>query len=309
MPGTPAQLYLYCVSKTFCMKQNKSFFLILGIGALGLLPACKSSDQKSEAVLKFNLQNGKTYEYKMAMDMDNEAQGQKIKSVMSFDYDIAVVGDSAGVKTLKATYKHIDMDMTAPGGKMSFNSDKATDTANLQANPMAVMGKVFGAMVGKSFTLKVDPEGKVTSVSGLSEMADAMLNSIDLPEEAKPQVRQTFDAQFNEDNMKQTFSQAFNIFPNKPVKVGDKWDKQLNMSGMVGTGADAKTTYTVKDISNEKVTLDALSNIEAAGNKIQQSGTMEVARSTGLVTDAKLNQILNGQVSGKTTIKITGKEM
>lgn len=288
----------------------KRIKLILGIAAAAslLLGSCKSGGKNEETVLKFNLQNGKTYSYKMVMDMNSEAQGQKVQSAMNFDYDIAVAGDSAGIKTLKTTYKHMAMNMKLPTGEMTVDSDKPADNnADLQSNPSAVMGKMFAAMIGKVFVMKVDPEGKVTQISGLNEIADAMVESMNVGEDVKPRIRQMFAAQFNEANLKQTFSQAFNIFPNKPVKQGDKWEKNINLQGMMN--ADMKTTYTVKDISKNKVTLDAASTMDMAGNKVNQSGTMNIDPATGLVTDATLEQNMTGSVSGKTTIKISGKEM
>jgi hypothetical protein len=241
----------------------------------------------------------------MAMDMASEAQGQKIKTAMNFDYDMAVTGDSAGVKTLNTAYKRISMNMSLPTGEMAFDSDKPADGAvDLQKNPMGVMNKMFGAMVGKSFTMKVDPEGKVIAISGLNEMGDAMVNSMGLNGEMKMQARQMFDQQFNEENMKQTFSQAFNIFPNKEVKVGDKWEKSVTMNGPMK--ADAKTVYTVKDINEKEVTLDAASDIDMGGSKIKQTGTMQVDPVTGLVTKANLEQNMTGAINGKTTVKITG---
>lgn len=293
--------------KKFNMKRIK---LIFGIAAAASLVTggCKTGSKNEETVLKFNLQNGKTYAYKMVMDLNSEAQGQKVQTAMNFDYDIAVAGDSAGVKTLKTTYKHMAMNMKLPTGEMTVDSDKPADkNADLQSNPSAVMGKMFAAMVGKIFVMKVDPEGKVTQISGLDEIADAMVESMNVGEDVKPRIRQMFAAQFNETNLKQTFSQAFNIFPNKPVKQGDKWEKTVNMQGMMK--AEMKTTYTVKDISKDKVTLDAASTMEMAGSKVNQSGTMNIDPATGLVTDATLEQNMTGNVNGKTTIKISGKEM
>lgn len=289
------------------MNRNKLFLPLTSIFFVALLGGCKSSDQKSATLLKFNLQNGKSYAYKMAMDMNSEAQGQKIKTAMNFDYDLSVTGDSAGVKTLNTAYRRIAMNMTLPNGEMSFDSDKPADSiADLQKNPMGVMNRIFGAMVGKSFTMKVSPEGKVIAITGLNEMGDAMVNSIGMDDAAKMRARQMFDQQFNEENMKQTFSQAFDIFPNKEVKVGDKWEKTLTMNGAMR--ADAKTVYTVKDIKEDEVTLDAASDIDMAGNKIKQTGTMQIDPNTGLVTKANLEQTMTGTVNGTTTVKITGSK-
>jgi hypothetical protein len=171
------------------------------------------------------------------------------------------------------------------------------------------MTAMFGALKGKSFLMKVDKEGKVTEVTGLQQIADAMVGSMNLKEEMKPAAMQAFTQQFNEQNIKDIFSQSFNIFPNKPVKVGDSWEKQI--AGSTSMPMDVTTTYTVKSIEGDIVNLDAKSKMKFTGGANMtgdQTSTMQVNAKTGLVVNGDFEQKLDGQMRMTTKGKIIGKE-
>ena len=273
------------------------------------MQACNSTKAKETNALKFNLQKGKSYAYTMEVDMENDFNGQKMNSEMNFDYDLSVVADNDSFKTIKSTYKKVVMNMKMPNMTVDIDSDKpAADTAtDMKNNPMAFMGNMFRAIIGKSFTMKVNPEGQVTEVTGLKEMGEAMLASMKMSEEMRPMVEQSFKEQFNEDNLKQSFSQAFNIFPNREVKVGDTWDKTVTMGGMMA--ATTKTTYTVKDIKNGKVYLDVNATTDVQNTKVTQTGTLTVDQATGLVTEGELEQKTEGMFKSVSKTVIRGREL
>jgi hypothetical protein len=225
---------------------------------------------------------------------------------MEFDYIIEVVDDSQGIKTIKSTYDRIRMNMDVPGQKMEIDTDKPRENSGVTASdPMDMMNGMFHAIKGKSFVMKVNAEGDVTEVQGLDEMSTAMLDGMNLDADMRPRMEAAFKQQFNEESMKQSFSQAFNIFPNKAVKLGDKWDKDLALNnGMM----KMKTTYTVKDISGDKVTLDAVSQFDMMGSKGSQNGTFVVDAKTGLVTSGDYTQKFEGPMNMTSKGKITGKE-
>ncbi|HYH14552.1 MAG TPA: DUF6263 family protein [Flavisolibacter sp.] len=289
-----------CTKITFLF----AFLLILLMGS-----AC-SDNKNATANFQFNLQKGKAYEYEMDFDIKQELSGQNIATNMKSDYVMEVIGDDGNVKTLKTTYERFAMNVEMPDRTISADSDsKDTSSMGDIADPSQLMTAMFGALKGKSFIIKVDKEGKVTEVTGLNEIADAMVNSLRVKEEMKPMVRQAFTQQFNEQNIKEIFSQSFNIFPNKPVQVGDSWEKK--MAGTTAMPMDVTTTYTVKSIEGNMVNLDAKSkmNFTGGGNMSgEQTGTMKVDAKTGLVVDAEFNQKMEGQMQMTTKGRITGKE-
>jgi hypothetical protein len=284
--------------------------VLLALATMVVMQACNSSDKKSAnntsdgVMLAFNLQKGKTYTYEMDMDMDSEVQGQKLDNKMAFRYTMQVLNDQDSVRTLRTTYDHIKMNMNAGPMNIAVDTDEPQKeaSADLQRNPTAIMSNMFHAMKGKSFDMKVNSRGEVVSVTGLNELMSAMMNSLPAADEnARQTMAQAFQSQFNEEAIKKTFSQSFNIFPAKPVKEGETWTKTINVGG-----PDMITVYKVKDINGNNVVLDLNSEMNANGNKGVQTGTMKVNAQTGLVTEATLDNTFSsagGTTKTKTTIK------
>jgi hypothetical protein len=292
------------------MKLTRTVFLMTTLFLLVLCSSCSDNKNAATANFQFNLQKGKAYDYSMDFDMKQEMPGQNVKTNMKSDYVMEVIGDDGNIKTLKTTYKRFAMNIAMADKVIKADSDNPdTAAAGEMTDPSQLMTAMFGALKGKSFIIKVDKEGKVTEVTGLQQIADAMVSSMKVKEEMKPMVRQAFTQQFNEENIKELFSQSFNIFPNKPVKVGDSWEKKLTGTSLMPM--DMTTTYTVKSIEGNMVMLNAKSDMKFTGGANltgEQIGRMKVNAKTGLVENAEYEQKMDGQMKMTTKAKITGKE-
>jgi hypothetical protein len=247
--------------------------------------------------LRFNLNKGKRYDYTMVYDINQEANGRKMQNKMSWKYEMAVLDDKEKVKTIRTTYRQIDMLMNMDGNKMEFSSEKAAEAGN---NLMQMPSKMFGAIKGKSFTMKVDDMGRIISVDGFDKIGEAMVNEMNIPEEAKPGMMENFKKQFNDETVRKMFSQSFNIFPNGYVKPGDTWEKDSPL--MVGDSL-AKTRYTVRSIDGNRVTIDARST-----GAINQKSILVVNALTGLVMDGTFDHTASGDRKMTAKGKITGRE-
>jgi hypothetical protein len=246
--------------------------------------------------LKFNLPKGKTYDFNMVFDAKQEVNGQEMNNHMRFNYDMQVVNETNKVKTIKTTYKRIDMTMAVGTNKMEFSSEKGATAA---FDPLQIVSKMFSVIKGKSFTMNVNENGEITEVKGFEEIGEAMVKEMNVPEASKAQMLDQFKSQFNDETVKETFGQAFNIYPDKPVKVGDTWQKTVtSKSGPV------TTTYTVQEIKDGKVKLFARSK-----SPIDIKTTMHVNAKTGLVMDANINQKRGGERKMTGTGRITSKEL
>lgn len=292
------------------MKQTRTVFLMTSLFLLILWSGCSENKNAATANFQFNLQKGKAYDYVMDFDMKQEMSGQNVNTNMKSDYVMEVIEDDGNIKTLKTTYKRFAMNIAMADKTIKADSDAPDTVASGEiSDPSQLMAAMFGALKGKSFLIKVDKEGKVTEVSGLQQIADAMVGSIKVKEEMKPMVRQAFTQQFNEENIKELFSQSFNIFPNKPVKVGDSWEKKLSGTSLMPM--DMTTTYTVKSIQGNFVMLDAKSDMKFTGGANltgEQIGKMKVNAKTGLVETAVYEQKMDGQMKMTTKATVTGKE-
>ncbi len=258
------------------------------------------------AMLRFNLPKGKTYAFTMEMDMNQEQGGQTVGSSMLYNYQMAVTGSSNNNKTLKVTYGKMEMNMNMGGQKLSFSSeDKSLD----KNNPMQMVSRMFAAMKGKSFSMKVSPDGEILSVEGFDKLGEEMVNDMGVPEQQKDMFLQGFQSRFNSDMIRETFSQGFNFLPNKEVKPGDKWTKKMNIP--IGeTDAEINTTYTVKSISKNKVTIDALSNYpNNTGGLGDNLSRMIVNAETGMIIESIGETRQQGSNKVIARNKITAREL
>ena len=273
------------------------------------IQSCKSP--AAGKVLKFNLEKGKTYDYEMIWDMDQQMMGQDSKINISGGYTIDVTDDNNNVKTLKAAYSNFKMYMKMMGMEINIDTEKPGEPLSqedIKANPLGMMSRMFAGIKGKEFTMKVDEEGKVLEVSGFEQIVNGMVDSLDVTEDIKMQMRASLKDQFNEQNIKDQFAQVFTIFPNKEVKLGDTWEKSWQMGGRMP--AKYITKYTVKGIEGDHVSLAAQTNIGSDSDDMKikgnQTGNLLVDSKTGLVINAEFNQDIETKTRGM-DIKTMGK--
>ncbi|MBL7746498.1 MAG: hypothetical protein JNM19_03675, partial [Chitinophagaceae bacterium] len=221
-------------------------------------------------------------------------------------------GDDGNTKTITTTYDRFKMKMLVAGVNIEVDSDQPikaddADDKSMSAQLSKVTG-LLGAIKGRQFVMKVNAEGKVEEVSGFEGMAEAIADSLQLNEKERAKMMSGFNQQFNEKEMKGQFERVLYIFPNKEVKVGDSWEKTTSAGKQMG-GGTYTSTYTVKDIEGEMVTLEEKSKINAAsgdGVSGNISGILTVDSKTGLVVDADQEMSLKTKAEGM-EIEIKGK--
>jgi hypothetical protein len=181
-------------------------------------------------------------------------------------------------------------------------------------NPLGMINHLFSAIKGQQFTMKVNAEGKVTEVTGFTNMAQAIADSMGLGEKEKAGMMQKFSKQFNEESTKEQFERFLYIFPNKEVKVGDSWQKTTTPRGPMG--GKYNSVYTVSEIEGDMVTLEEKTRITAVNEQEKMSGdvtgTLIVDSKTGLVVNADQKMNITSYSEGskveiKAVSKIKGK--
>jgi len=289
-----------------------SFFLFI----LATFISCKSKTASDDTrMLKFNLEKGKSYDYEMVMDMDQEVMNQKDKIGMIVAYVINVADDNGTLKTLDVIYKDFKMNMNVRGQEIIIDASKKPDSAaSTSADDfMQMMTNAFSGIIGKKFTMKVTETGKIEEITGFDEIVSSMLESMAVNEEMKNLISASLKDQFNSDKIKEAFAPMFSVYPNKEVKLGDKWNNTYDLSSMA---VQCKSEYIVKSFQGDNILIDVTSQMEPHG-KIDnpalsemkmsgtQSGVMTLNSKSGLVVDAELTQHI--ETAGSLKMKITGK--
>lgn len=297
------------------------FFATALLGTILGFQSCQSTKSAaSTQMLKFNFEKGKSYDYEMNMSMDQEVMGQKMQMDMTSYYSMAVKEEQGDEKTVSATFERIKMQMNMGPVNLDIDSDRPVATSEKgDTSISAAMNKLnglFSSLKGQEFTMKINSEGKVVSVSGMKEMADRIINNFgaEMSEAEKNEMRQQFDKQFSDEGMKGQFERFLYIFPNKEVKVGDSWTKTSSMGGDMP--ANYNSTYTVTEIEGDMVTLSEKSKVTSSDANMNVdgdvTGTIVVDSRSGLVVTSTQNLDMKitagGQSIGmKGITKVKGK--
>ena len=244
----------------------------------------------------------------MGMNMSGGAKGQAMDTDMDFEYLLEVLQDKDSLRIIKTVFNDIKMKMDM--GMLKVNLDtrqpQKDTTFDMQTNPGGIFSVLFYALKGKTFQMYVNSKGEVVKIDGLQQVKDAMVQAFSANENMRAMAEQMLSSQLSEANMRKSFAQAFNIFPNKPVSVGDSWSHKMEMDGLVQS--ETATTYKVASIKDDEVVLDVSSDIDAGGNKAKQTGKMKVDPASGLVKDARLQTKFGGAVDMTMRISIIASE-
>ncbi len=283
---------------------------IISLAAVMGIQSCQSTKSAtSSKMMKFNFEKGRGYHYEMIMNMDQEVMGAKQQIDMSTYYSMLVTEDDGALKTIKTTFDRFKMNMGVMGMQIEVDTEKPfVATGDSEENPLAMVNRLLGAIKGQQFVMKVDAEGKVQDVQGFQEMGMKIADSLGLDEAKKKEMLQSFSQQFNEKNIKEQFERVLYIFPNKEVKVGDSWQKTTTTSGPMG--GKYSSTYTVKEIEGDMVTLEEKTKIESDNEQLklsgEQTGELVVDSRTGLVVSADMDMNMETTSSG-TKVNMKGK--
>ena len=276
----------------------------LALGLAAVLSGCGNSSEKSTPTddnvkLKFNLKPGSKFTYDAQSVQDVEAGGQRIKQDITMVSNFAVQSAADSATKLDVSYQRVAMKMDAGGQQMAYDSNDPST----KSSPLALMG----GLVGKHFTVGVTNAGRVTSVQGVNELINGMIDPANPNAAAmRAQISQTL----NDQTIKSMMEQSFNIYPNHQVQPGDTWTKATSVA-MGPMTMSATSTYKLNSIGDGVAHIGVSSKLAGTGAVSltgTQAGTLDVDVATGLLTDSQLKQTLTGTPAMKitTTIHVKG---
>jgi len=298
-------------------KYFPAFLSVVLIITLFSFWSCNNSSADAR-VLKFNLEKGKTYDFEIVMDLDQEVMQQNNKIGFIASYALAVTEDDGKIKSLTGEYKDFKMSMKMMGQEINIDGAKKPVQLNedsSQNNPLALLSNAFSGIIGKKFNLKVDETGNILEVTGFEELISGMIDAMNLTEEKKLMVTASLKDQFNAEKIRESFAPLFNIYPDKPIKTGDSWERSYKLKS--GSAIKYSTKYTLKSFNGENALLNVNTRIESVSDTTAstilgdmkmsgtQTGVMTVNTKSGLVVSAELNQ--NIATTGNLKMKMIGK--
>jgi hypothetical protein len=262
--------------------------------------------QEDKLELRLRLKQGEVYRLKTTVEQKiNQTVGanaQATEQTFAVGYRMAVESvDAAGNMKVATTYDSVLFRQKGPSGAVEYDS----------ANPpkqVPAGAKAFAALAGLGFKSTVTPTGKVTAVEGLDAMFAEMVRKLELPDgPQKAAVQKALNEQFGEEAMKQNLQNVFALYPERPVAVGESWQRRVVVAK--GFPMVLEGTYTLKSRDGGVAHVDikaTLSPNEAAGPvelgtgkmsydlKGEQSGTADVDEATGWTRSLTTNQTVSG---------------
>src|SRR4030095_17105635 len=92
------------------LKMRKQYLLLLPVILVSayLFNSCQSASKTSGSkMLKFNLEEGKGYDYEMMWDLDTKAAGQEVQVSVTALYSMDVIGVENNVRTISTDRKSV----------------------------------------------------------------------------------------------------------------------------------------------------------------------------------------------------------
>jgi hypothetical protein len=256
--------------------------------------------QKASNKLQF--QKGQKLEMQTTVKSASQMMGQSIDINILSTRLLNVADVSGGNATIENKVKRLQVNFNGMGQSQSYDSDKETDRNS-------DMGKNFEKGLKNTYTITVDPSGKITAVKAaddnpnkkadstaggqdmMSGMMDGMMEGFDLP--------QVGDAT------------EFAILPSKEISKGETWTDTTSANEDTKRNA----TYKVTDINNNEIVLDYTEDVSTKTTK--ENMGMEVAidrkdKNTGKITlDRKTGLLKQKTVTTETsgTASVMGQEI
>lgn len=250
----------------------------------------------------FNLKKGEKYPFKIVTTAHNiQSDGKQSMTVnqeSTTEIEYTVKDITAEGFVMDVAYKRFAEKMS--DGKQSIGFD--TNAAEPKDEAAKQRWKFNKAIVGNSFKMTVDKQGKVQDVSNLFKVREKVKTQMkaDLKKEQLEALDQFLQAALSEDAMISMFEESIAYYPKKAVKKGDTWNKTESEGN-----AKSNVTYTFDGINNGLATIqikgsssgsDSQTDPNGSGVKIFRSlegnvtGTVNIDEQTGWIKNATMNK-------------------
>lgn len=263
----------------------------------------------AQTSLKLNLTQGKEYrqnsDMKMAMTQSFGGQTMDVVVAVKGKMKYLVKGVTPAAYDIDVMYESMTMEMEMPQATMKFSSE----------NPAAddMVSQVLSGMTNKPFQVQLSKSGKVLGVKNIETLLSTAFDKLpNISEAQKSQIKGQLEQRYGEKAFASTFEMMFSIFPDKPVKTGEKWTTQSKLNSGVTANINTTFEYVEEGADFWKIHGDSKITAEENGEyinsngmdmKFNMNGTMisdiKVDKKTGWILEAKIKQDITGEAQIK----------
>jgi hypothetical protein len=223
--------------------------------ALLLLAFPSFSQEKVE--LRWKWQKGQEVVYKSMNRTLMQFGGQPIDQQMGYTTSMTATEVSeSGEAAILVKYLAVVAKGVGPGGEFEYDSEK--DKEPPADGPAAIQAR----MVGQSFTMKMNPRGRVTEVQGYDKVLEAMMKGAgDEAGPMKAQLKQLF----TNDTFKGMMQQQIPPLPEGKMAKGDSWTNDFTVKAPMIGGLKFATKAKLSELQGNDATIDQDIEIKMVG--------------------------------------------
>lgn len=219
----------------------KPFIFFIALTLISISSAfAQLNNAPSEFDLKYQFTTGDQFQVKQHSQEDSylDLDGVEQRTTNQLDDTLllTVTSVNAAQATLEATYKQISLLSSSQDQNVSVNTNSdATDVYN----------RLFKAMTGKKFTIIMQPNGMISSISGLNPIFDAMIAKADVKAKDRETLKKFLESQFGPEALKGSLALILPYYSSAPVQVNGTWTNRLYTNGFYNAHTDNywKLTY------------------------------------------------------------------
>lgn len=263
-----------------------------------------SGQEKVE--LKWSFEKGRELTYKQTQKQTLELFGSVMDQETSQILGWKVTDVAAdGTATIETTCLAIAM---KAAGAMEFEYDSDKDK-ELPENPQV---RMMAKMVGKTFTIKMTPKGKILESKGVDALLDDMLK--EFGDDAGP-MREMLKQMLSDDTMKSSMQQMAPMLPQGPVAKGDKWKDEFTLKFPMIGGMKFGVASTLQEVGGGQAKVDQDWTIELKAGEENENplgAVFKITDSKGkaqLVFSLDKGHFISQQIEMTMTMEANGQQI
>ena len=271
------------------MVSTRKSLLLVGMALSVTLLVCSCDNTKNapkEINLKLDLPEGYYIMWRQTEELVLKKKhwaggGGKCKAVLEFSLNCTEV-DEEGVMTLEQTWL-----MTTMKGKRGIDKYEYDSNRGGFVPPEA---RQYAALVGKTVTIKVKPDGTILDIQPPEAIADAILAAVKLPRDVReePEYLEMLRQRVIEgiaESGENVLMGALREYPGKVCALGESFT--IKERGFATRPSRAKTTLTYKGVKKGKGLFDAAATLMAGSSWLDSMSASFMSPSSSVEAKAQ----------------------
>ncbi|HUH35641.1 MAG TPA: DUF6263 family protein [Moheibacter sp.] len=285
------------------LAQNDS--LTLSENTENVVSALSKNEDESYS-FRFNLKQGETYPFHLKINqkqsMSAAGQSMDISSSRTVDFDYLVQEVVGNKFKLKATFKSFGESFQAPTGEtIAFHTSQAKPADK----DVAASWSIYKAISGQSFQMEVDNQGRVLAVNGLDKVQNNAMSQLksQFNQEEQTYIKGLLEASLSNQAIQSQFEESLNIFPDRSLKIGEKWEDSQNINEGPVKGNN-RVTRTFEGIQDGKATIK-VNGVQTVSGKETKEGITATMKNDATITGTVILDLESGWLN---KVNVTKKE-